>query len=159
MNALRALLLACALSCLATVGAADAPVAAATPIAQSSLLTLEGEMTKETLNVRLRRTAQTEPLSVTEFVASIDGKSHSPARNADGSWSVPLAGVPAGDHRLSVIVGHDGIRELLEGPLPAGTGAAAAAEGGLGNHKQMLWWILNIGIVCVAAYVLSRRMS
>lgn len=159
MKAPRALLLACVLSCLATAGAADTTVAAASPIAQSSLLTLEGEMTKEALTVHLRRTAQTEPLTITEFVASIDGKSHSPTRNADGSWSIPLSGVPAGEHRLSVIVGHDGIRELLEGPLPAGTGVAAVAEGGLGNHKQMLWWVLNIGIVCVAAYIVSRRMS
>ena len=55
---------------------------------------------------------------------------------------------------------HDGIHELLEGKFtPAAVPARRGIVGLGGNHKQMLWWILNIGIVLVAAIAISRRMS
>jgi hypothetical protein len=74
---------------------------------------------------------------------------------------VPLGALSPGEHHLAVTVGHDGIRELLEGKFtPAAAAAPASGLSALGgNHKQLLWWILNIGIVLVAAIAISRRMS
>lgn len=58
-----------------------------------------------------------------------------------------------------MVLAHDGIREVLSGPLPAALGAPAAPAGLFGNHKQMVWWVLNIAIVLIAVMALSRRMS
>ena len=68
-------------------------------------------------------------------------------------------GLSAGEHHLSVTVAHDGIHELLEGKFTPAAVPAAGIVGLGGNHKQLLWWILNIGIVLVAAIAISRRMS
>jgi len=74
---------------------------------------------------------------------------------------VPLP-APAAGGQLEVAVTHDGIRELLSGKLPAahaGAAAPAAGTGATGVHKQIVWWILNVLIVFVAAIAISRRTS
>jgi hypothetical protein len=161
MKAARSWLVPCVLACSAALGAGDVPVPGAVEIAHSSLLTLSGSAGPSSLSLWVRRSAEQAPLVVTEFATAIDGKSAAATRNADGGWSVPLGTVTAGEHHLAVTVGHDGIRELLEGKFtPAAATAPAAGISGLGgNHKQLLWWILNIGIVLVAAIAISRRMS
>jgi hypothetical protein len=80
----------------------------------------------------------------------------------------------ASEGTLDVTVMHDGIRELLQAtipwpkaaapaPAPAAARAPAAAPtpgaGGTGVHRQIVWWILNIAIVLIAALALSRRRS
>jgi hypothetical protein len=149
------------LACAVAPGASAAPQPAAVEIARSSLLTLSGTAAPPTLRLWVRRSAEQAPLVVTEFATAIDGKSEPATRAPDGGWSVPLGAPGAGEHHLAVTVGHDGIRELLEGKFtPAATAAPASGLNALGgNHKQLLWWILNIGIVLVAAIAISRRMS
>jgi len=62
-------------------------------------------------------------------------------------------------------VTHDGIREVLRAkiaPPAAATAQTPAAAGGgavSGVHRQIVWWILNIAIVLIAALALSRRRS
>ncbi|MBS0577969.1 MAG: hypothetical protein JSR36_01750 [Proteobacteria bacterium] len=158
MKSPRSWALLCLLAAAAAAGA-EAPPPGAPEIAHSSLLTLHGAAQPGALHLWVRRTADAAPLVVGEFATAIDGRSTPATRVSDGGWTVPLANLAAGEHQLAVTVGHDGIRELLEGKFtPAAT--PAAGVGGLGgNHKQMLWWILNIAIVAVAAIVISRRMS
>jgi hypothetical protein len=158
MNSPRFWALSCLLSAAAATGA-DAPPPAAAEIAHSSLLTLHAEAQPGTLHLWVRRTADTAPLVVGEFAAEVDGHSTPATRVPEGGWSVPLTDLAAGEHRLAVTVGHDGIRELLEGKFTPAQSPAAGVAGLGGNHKQMLWWILNIAIVAVAAIVISRRMS
>ncbi len=161
MKLARCWLLPFLLACSAALGASDAPQPAAVEIARSSLLTLTGAAAPASLQLWVRRSAGQAPLVVTEFATLIDGKAASATRSPDGGWSVPLSGIAGGEHRLSVTVGHDGIRELLEGKFtPAAAAAPAGGIAGLGgNHKQLLWWVLNIGIVLVAAIAISRRMT
>ena len=150
MNLSRCWALLCLLAGAAVAGA-EAPPPAATEIAHSSLLTLHGEVQPGALHLWVRRTADTAPLVVGEFATAVDGRSTPATRVPEGGWSVPLGNLAAGEHRLAVTVGHDGIRELLEGKFTPAA-APAAGMGGLGgNHKQMLWWILNIAIVAAAA--------
>ena len=85
---------------------------------------------------------------------------------ADGSWRVSVPAHPgAADSTLDVTVTHDGIRELLHAtiapPAAATVQTSAAASGGAasGVHRQIVWWILNIAIVLIAALALSRRRS
>lgn len=158
MKSPRLWALTCLLATAAAV-AADAPPAASAEIAHSSLLTLHGEVRPGTLHLWVRRTADPAPLVVGEFATTVDGRSTAATRVPEGGWSVPLGSLAAGEHQLAVTVGHDGIRELLEGKFtPAAATGAGMGELG-GNHKQMLWWILNIAIVAVAAIIISRRMS
>ncbi len=161
MKLARSWLIPCLLACAVAHGASDAPQPAAPEIARSSLLTLSGTADPSSLTLSVRRTAEQAPLVVTEFATRIDGKAAAATRTGDGGWSVPLAAFGPGEHHLSVTVAHDGIRELLEGKFtPAGAAAPGAGIAALGvNHKQLLWWILNIGIVLVAAIAISRRMS
>jgi hypothetical protein len=67
--------------------------------------------------------------------------SASGAGNAPGAGSAPAAGNAQG-----------------AGSAPA-AGNAPGVGGVLRNHKQMAWWILNIGVVLIAAIAISRRMS
>jgi hypothetical protein len=94
---------------------------------------------------------------------AIDGKDVSVTARADGSWRVSVPAHPgAPDSTLDVTVTHDGIRELLRAKIapPAAAQAPAAATGGAsGVHRQIVWWILNIAIVLIAALALSRRRS
>ena len=161
MNLARFWLLPCLLACAVALGASEPAQPAAVEIARSSLLTVTGTAEPASLHLWVRRTAEQAPLVVSEFATLIDGKASAATRTSDGGWSVPLGALTAGEHHLSVTVGHDGIRELLEGAFtPAAAAAPAGGIAGLGgNHKQLLWWVLNIGIVLVAAIAISRRMS
>ncbi|MBV8497464.1 MAG: hypothetical protein JO361_11835 [Gammaproteobacteria bacterium] len=163
------------LACAAAAGAAN--VTSPAPVAQSPLVSLVAEGSAAGFTLELRRTAGTAPLVVTALTVSVDGERLPATRNADGSWSVawPRAGAHRPGH-LEVVAAHDGIRELLSGTLPAsaiaGGGASgtrgASGTGGAGStgvaglwrdHKQLAWWVLNIGVVLIAAIALSRRMS
>ena len=65
--------------------------------------------------------------------------------------------------KLSIVVAHDGVREVLEAQPPAAPAAAPpAVPRGVAStliHKQMSWWILNILIVLIGVIAVSRRMS
>jgi len=109
----------------------------------------------------VRPNSGTTPLTVSEFSVLLDGKSVPAAARPDGTWLVPLP-APAPGGQLEVAVTHDGIRELLSAKLPAahaGAAAPAAGTGATGVHKQIVWWILNVLIVLVAAIAISRRTS
>lgn len=155
------LILACAVVPLAAEPAAP-PLQ---PLAHSALLTLEGASTAAGLTLRVRPKDAAAPLAISEFSVLLDGTSVPAALRTDGTWFVSRPAGAVAPARLDVTVAHDGIRELLTASLPAAkTGAAAAAApaagtGASGVHKQIVWWILNVVIVLVAAIAIARRTS
>ena len=151
-----------ALLLMTLAAAAEPPAPPFTPLAHSALVTLEGGTTPTGIVLRARHSPDQTPLAVTDLTVRVDGHEQPALRRADGSWFVPLP-PPArrADATLQVQLTHDGVRELLDGriarPDPAAPGAGTLAA--LHEHKQLWWWILNIGVVLVAAIAISRRMS
>jgi hypothetical protein len=137
-----------------------APAADFTPLARSPLVSVEGAVGADSLTLRLRRPADGSPLAATELTVSVDGRALPATAHADGSWTVPLAGLPPGTPgKLELVIAHEGMREVLSGTI-----ALPAAQGGNGfmgalMHKQMAWWILNIAVVLIGVIAISRRMS
>ncbi len=136
------------------------------PLTHSALLTLEGATLSDgTLLLRVRPNAEAAPVTVSEFAVAIDGKDAPVTARADGSWRVTVPSHPTGaESALAVTVTHDGIRELLQAKiaLPAAAAqspGAAPGSAAVGVHRQIVWWILNIGIVLIAALVISRRSA
>jgi hypothetical protein len=145
------------LACAALAQAALGAPPAFAPVAHSALVTLEAARTAGGLELRLRRPQGGAAVPVTALTVSIDGHSVAATAGADGTWSVPWPGGSApADGQLEVVLAHDGIREVLSGRLPGSTGGTGIA---LRDHKQLAWWILNIGIVLIAVLAISRRMS
>jgi len=162
---LLALAVAGALS-YAAPAQADSPAGAAfAPVAHSALVTVEGVVAADTLVLRVRRSADRQPVAGAELGVKVDGRSVPATPRPEGTWGVPLKDLPKLPGKLSIEVAHDGVREVLDGQLP---GSAAAAPGPAAEsrsvvstliHKQMSWWILNVVIVLVGVIAVSRRMS
>jgi hypothetical protein len=162
---LLALAAAGALACAApALAPADSPAGAAfAPVAHSALVTVDGVVTADTLVLRVLRTADRRPPAGAGLTVSVDGRSVPVTPRPEGTWEVPLRDLttkPPG--KISIVVAHDGLREVLDGQLP-GSGAAPVPQSGNGAgaliHKQMAWWILNIVIVLIGVVAVSRRMS
>lgn len=151
------LLVLLAATAVAARGESPAPMLA--PLAHSAALTLEGASVPGALILRVRPSATGNPLTVSDFAASIDGQDIPATPRSDGAWRVPLPSHPAASEgRLDVAVTHDGIRELLTARV-ALAAPSASQPGGSGVHNQLVWWVLNIAIVLIAALAISRRAS
>jgi hypothetical protein len=153
-------LAACVLGATVAQPAAPSPA----PLARSTLLVVDVAPTAGGLALRVRRAADQTPLVVNQLTVTIDGRSEPATARPDGSWFVPRpAEAKDGGKTIDIIVGHDGIREVLSGRLAAVAGVPAAAAGSAGamssGRKQLLWWVLNIAIVVIAVIAISRRMS
>jgi hypothetical protein len=131
------------------------------PLAHSALLTLEGAAAPGVLVLRVRSNTAGTALNVSDFQVSLDGRVLPVSARADGAWRAALpAEAAAGAGQLEVRVAHDGVSEILDARIKLPAAAQAAPSGVLaGAHKQIIWWILNIGIVLIAALVISRRTS
>ncbi len=160
---LLALTAAGALIC-AALAMADSPADAAfVPLAHSALVTVEGVVTADTLVLRVRRTADQQPLTGAELSVTVDGRSVPVMARPEGTWGLPVRDLRSPPGELAITVAHDGVREVLDGQLP---GLAAAPppspSGSVARtliHKQMAWWILNVIIVLIGVIAISRRMS
>jgi|HubBroStandDraft_1064217.scaffolds.fasta_scaffold04686_3 hypothetical protein len=144
------------------LAASDAGNAHFAALAQSAQVLIESAHGAQGLTLRLTRTTGGTALPVSELSATLDGKSLAVSRHADGTWQLQLPqGAAAAPGNLQLLVGHDGIRELLSAsPAPGAAPAAAVTEAApAAQHKQLWWWVLNIGIVLVAVLAISRRMS
>src|SRR5207244_12942240 len=89
--------------------ASDGSAVPRTPAARPALGRLQAGPAPAGLVLRLRRTADETPVSVTDLTVSVDGRSQLAMRRADGSWFVPLSDAIIADDRLEVVVAHDGI--------------------------------------------------
>ncbi len=160
-----------ALALCATAAAAPAPpppgavAPVFTPLAHSTLVTVDAAIGAGTLILRVQRTPSQVPAAVTALQVTLDGRPLPVTPRPDGTWSAPLGTAARGpDGTLDLTVTHDGVRELLIASLPgaaapAGGNAAASAAGLLRSHKQLAWWILNIAVVLIGVIAVSRRMS
>ena len=152
-----------ALMCAALAWADSLSGAVFAPLAHSALVTVEGVVAGDTLVLRVRRTADQQPLSGTELSVTADGRSIPVTARPEGTWGVPAKDLPRPPGKLAIVVAHDGVREVLEAQLPGAAAAAPPAEvRGIAStliHKQMSWWILNILIVLIGVIAVSRRMS
>jgi len=153
---------ACAFACAAL---AQAPAVSFQPVASSALLKVDGVVASDTLVLRVRRIADQQPLPGAQLQVAVDRRSVAAIARPDGTWGVPLKDLPAkSPGKVQIVVAHDGLREVLDGQLPAGSASAPAAgrPGGLASalvHKQMAWWVLNVVIVLIGVIAISRRMS
>jgi len=128
-------------------------------IAHSALLTLEGTVTENALQLRIHKVADKSLVSGEGVTVAVDGRSESVSRISDG-YEVPLddlrqSGGSGAGRELEVVVPHDGIREILSGKVALADGGSAGSL--LADHKQVAWWILNIVVVLIAAIAISRR--
>jgi len=161
----RACLAATLIACTAGAVRAQPAQPALAPLARSAVLTVDAAPAAGGLTLRVRHSAEQTPLAVNDVSVAIDGKREPATARPDGSWFVPRpAGALDAGKTIEVTVGHDGIHEVLTGRLAAAAGApdsttSRAATAVSGSHKQIVWWILNIAIVLIAAIAISRRMS
>jgi len=167
---LCAALAVCALAAALAQSASPAPQSAPPgppappPLAHSALIAVDATPGAAGLTLRVRRATDKTPLVVNDLAVTIDGRSEPATARADGSWFVPRpAGARDAGKTVEVTVGHDGIREVLSGRLGAAAAPGPAPSGSSSvmssSRKQLLWWILNIAIVLIAAIAISRRMS
>ena len=135
-----------------------APTGTHVPIAHSALLTIDATETDDSLAFRIRHAADQTPVNSKDVTVSVDGKNEPVTPQADGTYVVSGKNLRGSSERtLDIIVGHDGIREILTGKVALPDTHTTANL--LHNHKQMAWWILNIVIILIAALAVSRRMS
>jgi len=151
------------LICAAAAWADSPAIAAFAPVARSALVTVDGVVAADTLVLRVRRTADQQPVPGAELSVTVDGRSVPVTARPEGTWGVPVKALPRPPSRLSIVVVHDGVREVLEAQPPGAAPAPPPAEArGVAStliHKQMSWWILNILIVLIGVIAVSRRMS
>jgi hypothetical protein len=156
---------ACALGAARAAQSAAPALAPLAPLAHSAQLAVDAAPEAGGLTLRVRRADGQTPLVVNELAVSIDKQREPASARPDGSWFVarPPGSQDAGK-TIEVTVGHDGIHEVLSGPLAPSPGGSAPAGSGTArvissSHKQIFWWILNIAIVAIAAIAISRRVS
>lgn len=152
-------LLACSSS---DVRAGDPPgseaKAAEMPVAHSALLTIDATPNGDSVELYVRRAHDRSMVSSDDITVTVDGKNEAVTHDSSGSYSVPAADLHGdGVRAVEIVVGHDGIREVLSGKvtLPEPSSAGSLFR----DHRQIGWWILNIAIVLVAAIFLSRRKT
>jgi hypothetical protein len=139
-----------------TPRAIDASTGTKFSIAHSALLTLDATPKDDTLAIYIRRVVDQSVVSTDDIAVTVDGKTQSVTHGADGSYLLPLNELRGTEKRaLEVVVGHDGIREVLDGQVAVPDSSSAGSL--WRDHKQIAWWILNITIVLIAAIAVSRR--
>jgi len=152
-------------ACAAAAARAQPAAPQLAPFAHSTLVAVDAAPAAGGLVLRVRRATGETPLVVTDVAVTIDGKGEPATARSDGTWFVARpAGVQDAGKTIDVTVGHDGIHEVLSGRLVSSAGVSAPAASGAGtvmssSRKQLLWWILNIAIVLIAAIAISRRTS
>jgi hypothetical protein len=165
VSIVRAFLSVALMACAFGGVAAQAAAPSLPPLAHSALLGVDAAPAAGGLTLRVRRVAGDTPLVVNDLAVTIDNKREPATAQADGSWFVARpAGAQDAGKTIDVMVGHDGVHEVISGRLAPSAGAAATTPSGAAgvisrSHKQLFWWILNIAIVAIAAIAISRRMS
>lgn len=130
----------------------------AAPIAHSALLTVEGTVTADALQLRIRRASDKSLVGGDDVTVAIDGRNQSVTHEKGSVYEVPINDMRGdGARDVDVTVAHDGIREIVSGKVSMAEASSAGSL--LRDHKQVAWWILNIVIVLVAAMAFSRRKS
>jgi hypothetical protein len=134
-------------------GSASNPAPEGT-LAQSAQVAVRYTLDDEWLTLRLLHAGSESPLVTKDVTVSVAGHVIPLNARGEGTYILPVKQLGTTmTPTLEISVGHDGIREVLSGKLTL----PAAAPVTTGGHNQMLWWIVNIGIVFVAAMIWSNR--
>jgi len=160
---------AIALACTAVLAAAgpaalalestpNPPPTPTIPIAHSALLTIYGVPTADGLALHVQHAGNQIPIDGRDVTVSVDGKNQPVTAEPEGTFVLPTKDLAGdGERQLDIVVAHDGIREMLSGKvtLPKVGSTLDLWR----DHKQMAWWVLNVGVVLVAVMAFSRRSS
>jgi len=128
------------------------------PIAHSALLTIYGVPTADGLALHVQHAGNQIPIDGRDVTVSVDGKNQPVTAEPEGTFLLPTKDLAGdGERQLDIVVAHDGIREMLSGKvtLPKVGSTLDLWR----DHKQMAWWVLNVGVVLVAVMAFSRRSS
>jgi hypothetical protein len=130
---------------------------APTIVAHSALLTLTAAPSDDALALRVSRISDHRlivgPGNVT---ATLDGHSVPLTAQPGGAYLISTRDQSAGAHALSVVVSHDGVRELLTGTVTVPQQPRSTLDF-LQGHGMSAWWVLNIVVVLIAVLIISRR--
>lgn len=143
---------------LAIVGAADTAAAlpAPIPVAHSALLTINATPTEDGLALHILHAGNQIPIDGRDVTVLVDGKNQPLTVAPEGTFLLSTKDLGSDEARtLDITVAHDGIREILTGKITLPKVGSAADL--WRDHKQMAWWVLNIGIVLVAVLAFSRK--
>jgi hypothetical protein len=143
---------------VAAADKAPEPAPALIDVARSAQVTVEAAESHDAVTFWIRRASDKKLIGGKDVAVSIAGKSQVVTQRTDGSYSIPTDDVRGKEAKpVELIVGHDGIRELLDGQLPPPPDESGT--GFLGGHNQLAWWIINIGVVLIGVIALSRKKS
>ena len=135
------------------------PPPPAIPVAHSALLTIDATSKGDILELHVKHAGNNIPIDGQNVTVSVDGKSQPVTPEPEGTFALSTKDLPGdGDRQLDIIVGHDGIREILTGKV-AIPKASSAASDLWHDHQQMAWWILNVGVILIAVTAFSRRSA
>jgi hypothetical protein len=154
-----ALWIATLLGAVLTGHAADTPEAPQTiPVAHSAQLTINATVTQEGLALHVLHANNQIPIDGRDVTVSVDGKDQPLTVEPEGTFLLATKELGEGVRQFDITVAHDGIREILTGKVTMPKTGSVATDLWR-DHKQMAWWILNIGIVLIAVLAFSRRSS
>jgi hypothetical protein len=148
------------------VGASQANAAGSAPtlaptsaihLAQSALLSVDAIPADDSLQLQIRRVSDQSIVNSDDVSVEVDGKTEVVTR-VGNAYQLPLSELRGeGAKEVEITVKHDGIREILSGKitLPEESSAGSLFR----DHKQIMWWVLNIVIVLIAAMAISRRKA
>lgn len=138
------------------MAAPSAPQNGSTVVARSALLTLTAAPSDHSLALQVSRISDHRPIvGPGKVTATLDGRAVPVTARADGTYLLSTRDQSAGTHPLSVVVSHDGIRELLTGTVTVPQQQSFFDM--LQGHGMLAWWVLNIAVVLIAVIIISRR--
>lgn len=138
---------------------AAAPAPDTQPLAQSALLIVHASIHGDWLSLNIQRAANDSAVVTKDVSVSVGGHKVQVTGLGNGIYTIPVRQLGSGKQAdLDIIVGHDGIREILSGKLTLAA-VSTPSSSILGKHTEMLWWVLNIGVVSAAAVFLSKRKA
>ena len=149
---------AIAMSVAAQAADEKAPPPARIDVAHSAQVLIEATESDDSVALWIRRAADKKLVGSKDVTVSISGKPQAVTQRTDGSFTLPTDDLRGKEPKaVEIIVGHDGIREILTGQLPPAP--QGSSTGILGSHNQLAWWIINIAVLLIGAIALSRRKS
>jgi hypothetical protein len=138
--------------------ASSAPQQGPTVVARSALLALTAVPSDHALTLQVSRISDHQLITgAGNVTATVDGHEVPVTAQPKGSYLISTRDQDGGAHSLSVVVAHDGIRELLTGTVTVAQQRSALDV--LESHGMSAWWVLNIAVVLIAVLIISRRRS
>ena len=140
---------------LPVAGAAAGAVSEKVQVASSAQLVLDARTMPGKLELWITRTRNHTAITGAGNVAVRLGGRAAKVSAGPGDYVVSTNGLHGGKLPIEVVVAHDGIRELLSGTVTLAQTPGTLER--LQKHSTWAWWVLNIGVLLLAARLISRR--